>query len=179
MSKSSVKKLLKSFTKEQIIDVVMELYDARKEAKEFLEFFAQPNEESKVEEYKRIIEAEFFPLRGDAKLRFSVCKKAISDFKKLKPSPTALADLMVYYMENACEFTGTFGDMWEQYYESVEGNFKRTLDFLVDNDLLAQFQPRIKKCLEWTDKCGWGFPDVLYQFYYEAIADSGLEDTDE
>lgn len=37
----------------------------------------------------------------------------------------------------------------------------------------------VKKCLEWADKCGWGFPDTLYQFYYEAVADSGLESTDE
>lgn len=40
MSKSTKKKLLLSMTKAEIIEMVLELYSARKEAKEYLEFYA-------------------------------------------------------------------------------------------------------------------------------------------
>lgn len=40
MAKSTIKKLLQSMTKAEIIEMVLELYSARKEAKEYLEFYA-------------------------------------------------------------------------------------------------------------------------------------------
>ena len=44
MSKSQVKKLLSGMSKEDVINVVLELYDARKEAREYLDYFVNPNE---------------------------------------------------------------------------------------------------------------------------------------
>lgn len=34
---------------------------------------------------------------------------------------------MVSYMEWATQFTYDYGDMWEQYYDSVESNFDKTV----------------------------------------------------
>lgn len=168
MSKSTVKKALESMPKDAIISMVMEMYDARKEAKEYLEFFAYPDEDGKLEEYKKIIREEFYPSKNrEPKLRFAVCRKAISDYKKLKPSADKLADLMLFYMENASEFTYDYGDMWEQYYDSVENNFEKTLAYIAKNGLLEKFQPRLEKCEEWSSSCGWGFADSIGDLYYE------------
>lgn len=41
-----------SMDKSEIIKMVLELYSARKEAKEYLDFYAEPNEGQKLEEYK-------------------------------------------------------------------------------------------------------------------------------
>ena len=72
-----------SMDKSEIIKMVLELYSARKEAKEYLDFYAEPNEGQKLEEYKHIIREEFYPSRNrEPKTRFSVCRKALSDFKK-------------------------------------------------------------------------------------------------
>ena len=43
MSKATVKKKLTSMPKEEIIGMVLEMYDARKEAKEYLEFYTNPD----------------------------------------------------------------------------------------------------------------------------------------
>lgn len=84
-----------SMDKSEIIKMVLELYSARKEAKEYLDFYAEPNEGQKLEEYKHIIREEFYPSRNrEPKTRFSVCRKALSDFKKLKPSEDSVAELM-------------------------------------------------------------------------------------
>ena len=86
MSKATVMKTLMAMPQEEIIGMVLEMYDARKEAKEYLEFFANPDETGKLEEYKKIITEEFYPAksRREPKTRFSVCRKAVSDYKKLK-----------------------------------------------------------------------------------------------
>ena len=169
MSKATIKKMLKAMPKEEIIGMVLEMYDARKEAKEYLEFFANPDEDGKLEEYKKIIIEEFYPAKitKEPQTRFSVCRKAVSDYKKLKPSADKLADLMLCYVENACQFTHDYGDMWEQYYTSVENNFDKTMDFIAKNDLLERFKPRLKQCMEWASPCGWGFGDTIADIYYE------------
>ena len=132
MSKATIKKILMAMSKEEIIGMVLEMYDARKEAKEYLGFYANPNEDGKLEEYKKIIIEEFYPAKSkrEPKIRFSICRKAVSDYKKLKPSADKLADLMLCYVENACQFTYDYGDMWEQYYMSVENNFNKTMAFI-------------------------------------------------
>ena len=42
-------------SKDAIIEMVLELYPARKEAKEYLDFYVSPDEKGKLEEYKSII----------------------------------------------------------------------------------------------------------------------------
>ncbi len=171
MSKSTVKKLLQSMNKEDIIEMVLQLYSARKEAMEYLEFYAAPDEKGKLEEYKTIIKEEFYPMkRREPQTRFSVCRKAISDFKKLKPSADALAELMVSYMEWAIKFTYEYGDMWEQYYDSVEGNFKKTIKHIVLNRLWDKYDARLQQCLKWSEECGYGFADVIADMYEEGKA---------
>ena len=56
-----------SMPKEEIIGMVLEMYDARKEAKEYLEFYANPDEDGKLEEYKKIITEEFYPAKQPSK----------------------------------------------------------------------------------------------------------------
>lgn len=81
MSKVLLKKKLASMSKTEIIGLVAELYDAKKEAKDYLDYWVNPDEETKLEEYKKIIQDEFYPAdRREPKMRFSVCKKAISSY---------------------------------------------------------------------------------------------------
>lgn len=166
MSKSTIKKRLQSMTKADIIELVLNLYSARKEAKEYLEYFAEPDEKGKLEEYKAIIQEEFYPKRRrEPQNRFSVCRKAIADFKKLKPSADALADLMVSYMEWATEFTYDYGDMWEQYYDSVESNFEKTIQHVVLSGLWNKYEARLEQCVKWSEGNGYGFEDAIASMY--------------
>lgn len=166
MSKTSVKNMLLAMTKKDIVDMVLEMYSARKEAQEYLEFYANPNETSKLEEYKAIIKEEFYPKRRrEPQTRFSVCRKAVADFKKLKPSADALAELMVSYMEWATAFTFDYGDMWEQYYVSVEGNFDKTIKYIAKNGLWDKYDARLQQCVKWSARSGYGFADNIAEMY--------------
>lgn len=148
MSKVALKKYLNTLQKGEIIEMVLDLYDARKEAKEYLEYYLNPDEKEKLKEYKTIILNEFFPKRGDRKCRFSVCRKAIADFRKVYPAPENLADLMLYLVENACEAADLWGDLWESFYDSTESNFEATMKFITKNGLLPKFQKRIEAALK-------------------------------
>lgn len=53
MSKAKLRKFLLAHTKEQVIDTMLELYDAKKEAKEYLEFYLSPNYSAELEKCKK------------------------------------------------------------------------------------------------------------------------------
>jgi len=169
MSKTELKNHLQSLTKEQVIEQVLELYGNCKPAKEYFEYFLHPDEKEKFKMYKAIIVHEFFDntLVGIGKFRFSVAKKAIADFRALKPSPALLADLLVTLPENACKFTNEYGDMSEQYYDSTVSNFEVALKYLQKNNLLADFKLRCQDCVKYAEPCGYGFPDEIDQLYSE------------
>jgi len=170
MGKLQLKQHLQSITQKQVIDIVLQLYDAKKEAKEWLDYYLQPDEITKLEKYKKIIHEEFYPSTRSTwspKTRFAVCRKAISDFMKLQPRDEYLAELMVFYVETGCRFTYDYGDMWEQFYDVFERNFEATMKFLQKNNLIERFQPNLDNILKYSKDCGWGFSDAIKEIYYE------------
>jgi len=169
MSKTELKKHLLSLTKEQVIEQVLGLYDTCKPAKEYFEYFLNPDEKAKFVKYKAVIVSEFFTntLIGIGKLRFSVAKKAIADFRSLNPSPELLGDLIVTLPEMACKFTREYGDMSEQFYTSAVHNFELALKFLKKNGLLEQFKLRCQDCVKHAEPCGYGFADEISGLFGE------------
>ncbi|NEW82871.1 MAG: hypothetical protein GZ094_10975 [Mariniphaga sp.] len=91
MSKTELKKHLQSLTKEQVIVQVLELYGNCKSDKDYLEYFLHPNEKEKFDKYRALIINEFYPGGNyfNPSLRFSVAKKAISDFRSRQPTKSA------------------------------------------------------------------------------------------
>lgn len=166
MSKSKLKKHLLALPKERIVEIVLELYDARKEAKEYLEFYLAPNSEEELQKCKKAVKQEFFPTRGfSERPSFAKCRKIISDFQKLKPQPTDVADLMLFYIEQGCAYTMEYGDMWEQYYETLERNFEKAMNFIFMHQLLSLYHERIERMIQSVRECGWGFYDSLEDIY--------------
>ena len=49
MSKAKLKKYIQTLSKEQVDDIVLQLYSASKEAKTWLEFYLEPNSDTELE----------------------------------------------------------------------------------------------------------------------------------
>ncbi|WP_295231982.1 DUF6155 family protein [uncultured Chryseobacterium sp.] len=169
MSKTALKKELSKLSKEQLIEHILDLYDKNTSVKEFYKFYINLTDEKKLaEKYKKLIRKEFNvenPMRSTEK--FSVAKRAISDFKNLQPSPEYLADVMLYLPESACELTSLFGDFSEQFYNATFNNYKAALVFLKKNNLLDHFKARAEQCVKWSEYCGYGFADDMRDIFYE------------
>src|ERR1035437_7103416 len=173
MSKIALKKHLQSLTNEQMIETILEMYDNMKPVNEYFEFFLNPNDREMLEKYKAIIVSEFYPKGKYAqpKTRFSVAKKAIADFRALKPSPELLGDLMITLAEMACKFTYDYGDMTEQYYDSAYINLKNALIYLQKNKLLDHFKLRCTDCVKYASPCGYGFADDISDLFVQYFED--------
>lgn len=147
MSKPALKKELQRLTKKQLVEQILDLYDKNKAVKEFYKFYLNPNNEKELtEKYKKIIQKEFGWINPErAGLKYSVAKRAISDFKNLQPSPVAIADVMFTLPECVCRFSYEYGNMTESYYNGASNNFDTALKFIEKHKLLEQFKLRVKQ----------------------------------
>ena len=90
--------------RDQIATVLLELYDARKDAREYLEYYVNPDENKMLEKYKSVIAKEFFPSKGRPRARTSVCKKAVKEFITLHPGPGLVVELRLFLLENLVRY---------------------------------------------------------------------------
>lgn len=104
-------------------------------------------------------------------MKFSVVKRAITDFKALQKSSLALADVMLTLAECACLFTYSYGNMEESFYDAAYNNFREALKFMEKENIMDSFKLRADQCVNWASVCGYGFADdigeVLYEYYKE------------
>jgi len=169
-----VKNNLKNLNKNQLIDLIGELYNKNKSVKEFFDFYVNPNENELLSKYREKVFETFYPQSGFG-YNLKEGKKAISDFKKLGISDDNLADLMLFYVETGVEFTNDFGDINESFYSSLEKTYVQALTLMSKNRLLEKFAKRAEKVMTDTSDIGWGFHDYIAQVYIDFYADY-LED---
>lgn len=74
---------------------------------------------------------------------------------------------MLTYVESGVYCTNEFGDIDEPFYNSMESMYESALKYLVQEDLLHEFQNRAEDIVTKTSGCGWGFHDGLNDLYHD------------
>lgn len=128
-----------------------------------------------MEKYKQIVIDEFSPYGRPKfpKMRASVARKAISDYKKISCSDSGIAEIMLTYVESGIECTNTYGDIDEAFYISMESMYESAWKFIADKNLTDDSETRLRDIVDNTRDIGWGFHDQLrcvYEDYQEKNA---------
>ena len=172
MSKKStlteLKKELRKKTQNELVEEIAHLYKKFSNVKEFYQASFFSNDSAILEKYKQIVQNEFIP-NGRShfpKMRASVARKAISDYKKISCSNAGIADIMLTYVESGVSCTTEFGDIDEPFYNSMESMYESALKYMVKERLFHEFQDRVRAIVKNTSQCGWGFHDQLSDLYH-------------
>ena len=158
-------------TKAEIIEVVLELYSARKEMGKTWSTMPVQTRMKNSKSTRVSSVRNFIPRDGENRRHAFLCaerpwRTSRNSNRLLMP----LAELMVSYMEWATQFTYDYGDMWEQYYDSVESNFDKTVKYIAVNGLWEKYDKRLQQCVKWSDGSGYGFADAVASMYKEGKA---------
>lgn len=97
MSKIQLKKELNNLDKNQLVQLILDLYSARKEAKSYFDFFIEPDMDKLTEKYRAAIDKELS--RGKynkSTARISKVRTIIRDYASFGISIEAVIELMVY-----------------------------------------------------------------------------------
>ena len=100
MSKAQLKKYIQGLDREHLEEFVMDIYSDVKPAKEYLDFFLNPDVNKVVEKTQRAIYSKVFRPNGDPvlKLRFTKINDIMKDFTAKVRDPYIVADMMVYLL---------------------------------------------------------------------------------
>jgi len=121
-----------------------------------------------LNKYKAIIEKEFIygKTKGLPKVRFSVARKAINDFKKLTNEVELIADITLTYIESISSFSSEFSPDSEEFYTKPENMFEEVLALIEQHNLLEKFESRANNIV--ANACeAWGHYDSLKERYEE------------
>ena len=145
MSKTTLRKAIKDFEAPELRELLIDVYTKSKEARELLDFFAEPDIEKKAETYRAMLtkEATRYTRRAHHP-RITKLRAAIKRFQTFEPGSEAVADLMVH-ASVALLSIGNDGWLRERLYIQIQKFFGETLDYLLLNNLLDDFMPRIRK----------------------------------
>ncbi len=141
MSKTQLKKELLAMSVQQITDMVLELYSARPEAKEYLDFFIKPDIDAKLEKEMNRTS------RGRNRARSSRIRRFIKDISSLNPGAEAICEIMTFALETAC---ATGSEQWIK--EVTQRAFAKLLHETVTtadtHGILNIYLPRIEKAID-------------------------------
>lgn len=166
---NELKKELKTLEQKELIQLISDVYKVNKDVQHYLSNRFKGEEAIKdlYEKTKKIVENEFFPNRGFAKMRLGVARDAISNFKKLSSDAGKTIDLMLYYVETGTKFTNTYGDIEGKFYNSMVSMYNKVVNECNKSEEFYNiFKDRLYLIVSETDGIGWGYHDDICAIYY-------------
>jgi hypothetical protein len=170
---SDVKSQLISFEKSNLIALVKDLYASNADNKNFLHARLEIGVDV-LQPYKFIIERWISPdLYKGHNYSISKAKKPISDYNKAAGRPEGVAELAIFYCENAISFSNEFGVDDDSYYSALCLMFVQALDavMLLPKNQREDFIDRLHDVMMSARDFGWGVYDECKEEWKKA----GLE----
>jgi len=124
---TDVKAKLTSFDRPALLGLIQDLYSAHKDNQTFLHARFGLGEDM-LRPYKETIDRWLWPDAFSRQVPSVLkAKQAISNYKKAVGDPTGLAELMVFYCEQACGFASDLGYQDESYLNALVRMFEQAL----------------------------------------------------
>ncbi|MCK9364436.1 MAG: hypothetical protein M0P74_12665 [Syntrophales bacterium] len=162
---SATRQQIATWEKPALLALVKDLYENSDENRNFIHARCQTGEGGgeALEKYRAKIVAQFFPARGDGKLKLGEARKAICDYRKATCNLAGTVELLMTYVENGARFTREYGDIDERFYDSVESALEELADLLhaEAREMYPQLRDRLTRVERMTDGIGWGFHDFI------------------
>lgn len=140
---------------EQISEMVLDLYAARSEAREYLDFFVSPDIEKKLDKSRSLIKKEMSRnSKGRNKSRSTRIRRFIKDISSLNPGTEPVAEIMTFAVETFCEVGSD-----QIIKTSVQNGYARllhdTIIYINDAGLVGDYLPRIEKAVDSMSSSWW------------------------
>ena len=162
---SALSRQLATWDKPALLALVKDLYEVAAGNRDFIEARCQAGEGGGeiLEKYRSKIVEQFYPARGEAKLKLGEARKAIRDYRKATGNLQGTVELLMTYVENGAEFTHDYGDIDERFYSSIESALDELAAFLQGEgrEMYPQFGERLARVEQLSSGIGWGFRDYI------------------
>jgi len=164
-----ISRLIRNLEPKEMLDLFRQLYMLSPENAEFIDSqFKSGSEEKLLEEYRQKIKLEFFPEHDPYSKfpRMGWMKSLIRDYRKGTGDLAGTAELMVTFQEHGMEFTMMYGDISEQFYDSLLSGMNDMIKMLTKDapQLFPAFRDRLVEVVRRVyGRVGWGYGDGMHE----------------
>ena len=167
---SDVKAEIRAFDRAGLQGLVQDLYAASKDNQAFLHSRLGLGHDQ-LKPYKEVISRWICPdpMRNQP-ISVSKSKKAIADYKKAIGRPEGLAELSIFYCEEAFSFLESCGMEDESYFLALVRTYDRATNFVLSLPPTERgtYVGRLDKLRSRARHVGWGVQDELNDLWYAA-----------
>lgn len=167
-----VGEIIDEFDREQLIDIIHDLYRLSSDNQDF--FFARFSiGEDPLASYKQNIQNSIHPyLEGGETLDIGEASIAVDRYCKAIDNPAGEAELRTFYVECGTNFTLTYGDLGEEFYDELVEMYELAAETVLElpSKEREKFRKRLQKVMESASGIGWGFYDGLFSAYEDAFS---------
>ena len=166
-----VKSSIKDFDKIQLIKLIEDLYKLTDNNKHFLHARFIPGKDRKNPYKRKIRNSLYIDVVDNEDFDFCGAEQAIDEYSKAVGDLEGMADLMIYYVECGNKFTVDYGDMDEDFYDTMLDMYDRAIKTILKMPKNKQgiYRKRLKKIITSSGDIGWGYSDGLRDYFYEAF----------
>jgi hypothetical protein len=160
---TDVKVKLASFDRAGLLGLVQDLYAAHPDTRTFLHTRFGLGEDV-LEPYKQTIDRWLWPdAFRNQDTSVAKAKQAISNYKKAVGDPAGLAELMVFYCEQASGFASDVAYQDESYFNGLVRMFEQAVVTAntLPTDARDALIARLDKVRSMSHKCGYGVGDDM------------------
>ena len=169
----AVKAALQSSDRAGLLRLVQDLYAADKDNRAFLHARLGLGCDQ-LARFKMIISRSICPdLMRSQSVSISKAKKAIADYKRAIGKPVGLAELSIFYCEEAFSFLEACGFEDERYLVALIRMYDQSVKRVLDLPLAEQraYAKRLGNLRSRARPVGWGLADELNSIWYAADLD--------
>lgn len=170
-----VKAVIQSFDRDGLQGLVRDLYAASKDNQSFLHARLNLGTDQ-LEPFKKVISRWISPdIMRNQPISVSKSKKAIADYRKAIGRPEGLAELSVFYCEEAFDFLDSCGLEDESYFLALIRMYDQATEFVrqLPSTDRACYAGRLNKLRSRASHVGWGVQDELDDIWFQAGLDDG------
>ncbi len=164
MSKGQLKKYIEGLERAQLEEFVLDIYSDVKAAKEYLDFFLNPDVNKVVDKTQRALFSKVFKPNGDPvpRLKFSKMNDIMKAFSAKVRDPYLVADMMAYLIGLLCDYGSRYYH-GEAFVRSLVANFGRYSKWLVSSGIEEEYKDRMDALITKTYSMGWNCTDRVYE----------------
>lgn len=168
MTQTELKKKLGGLEKQELVQIVCELYKKFDNVEQNVNYKILGDEYSKklLGQYQEQIYKIFFPKSMNAGFSLTKARSYIKEFKKVCDLLELQLELKLYFVECGVEFTNMYGDIDARFYDVVCSEYDDVIKGInQDEKLYLLWKDRIANIISETNGIGWGFHDYIVDVY--------------
>lgn len=172
LTEKALIKKLETLSKEELLNIIVDFYRTSKSVEAGLSLMILGDEygSSLLEKYKKQLDKIFKP-SDIVRMGFSLenAQRVLEDFADICVGDTGrwYGDLALYFAECATEFTMCYGDIDEEFYDSLGDAYHDAVVIASgDEQLYLLWKERLESILHEFSGFGWGMEEFIADEYY-------------